>query len=175
MSALVVASYGDLPVSFTDAGWFNATTVAAKYGKRPVDWLRSTDARQYIEAVCAEQKVQKSHLLSKRLGRNGGTWFHPKLAVAFARWLDVRFAVWCDQQIENILRGRNDGLWGRRLSIECRDTASAAKAAAGAKFMSERRWLLRSIRSERAALSAAMEPPLFPELESTTQEYQTQK
>lgn len=35
----------------------------------------------------------------------GGTWLHPKLAVAFARWLDVRFAVWCDLRIDALLRG----------------------------------------------------------------------
>ncbi|QIL71635.1 KilA-N domain-containing protein [Diaphorobacter sp. HDW4B] len=35
----------------------------------------------------------------------GGTWMHPKLGVPYARWLDVYFAVWCDMQIENILRG----------------------------------------------------------------------
>lgn len=34
-----------------------------------------------------------------------GTWLHPKLAVDFARWLDPRFAVWCDEQIEHILSG----------------------------------------------------------------------
>lgn len=32
-------------------------------------------------------------------GRNGVTYLHPKLAVFFARWLDVRFAVWCDLMI----------------------------------------------------------------------------
>jgi len=34
-----------------------------------------------------------------------GTYLHPKLAVFFARWLDVRFAVWCDLMIDNILHG----------------------------------------------------------------------
>jgi len=34
-----------------------------------------------------------------------GTWAHPKLAGFFARWLDVRFAVWCDSVIEDILKG----------------------------------------------------------------------
>jgi len=33
---------------------------------------------------------------------------HPKLGVAFARWLDVRFSIWCDMQIDNILRGKID-------------------------------------------------------------------
>lgn len=39
-------------------------------------------------------------------GRHGGTWAHPKLAVFFARWLDTKFAVWCDTVIDDILRGK---------------------------------------------------------------------
>ena len=35
-----------------------------------------------------------------------GTWGHPKLAVFFARWLDVKFAVWCDMIIDDLLRGK---------------------------------------------------------------------
>ncbi|MDE1714505.1 KilA-N domain-containing protein (plasmid) [Chromobacterium amazonense] len=35
----------------------------------------------------------------------GGTWLHPKLAVRFAQWLDVRFAIWCDEQVDAIIRG----------------------------------------------------------------------
>lgn len=34
----------------------------------------------------------------------GGTWFHPKLGVVFARWLSFEFAVWCDSQIELIIK-----------------------------------------------------------------------
>lgn len=34
----------------------------------------------------------------------GGTWMHPKLAVPFARWLNISFSIWCDEQIENISR-----------------------------------------------------------------------
>ena len=32
-----------------------------------------------------------------------GTWLHPKLAVAFARWCDIDFALWCDEQIEALI------------------------------------------------------------------------
>lgn len=38
----------------------------------------------------------------------GGTWLHPKLAVGFARWLDVRFAVWCDMQIDTLIRSQTN-------------------------------------------------------------------
>jgi hypothetical protein len=33
-----------------------------------------------------------------------GTWIHKKLIISFARWLDVKFAVWCDLTIEEILK-----------------------------------------------------------------------
>lgn len=38
----------------------------------------------------------------------GGTWLHPKLAVVFARWLNIDFAVWCDLHIDALLRGELD-------------------------------------------------------------------
>ncbi|PTQ86796.1 P63C domain-containing protein [Agitococcus lubricus] len=34
----------------------------------------------------------------------GGTWFHSDLAVVFARWLNIKFAVWCDLRIKEIIR-----------------------------------------------------------------------
>lgn len=34
----------------------------------------------------------------------GGTWFHPKLAVRFMQWLDIDVAIWCDEQIDSIIR-----------------------------------------------------------------------
>lgn len=51
--------------------------------------------------------VKKTGLVKTKAGSpetGGGTWFHPKLAVAFARWLDVGFAIWCDMQIDSLIR-----------------------------------------------------------------------
>lgn len=31
---------------------------------------------------------------------------HPRLAVPFARWLNIEFAVWCDEQIDKLIRGK---------------------------------------------------------------------
>jgi hypothetical protein len=42
----------------------------------------------------------------------GGTWLHPDLAIVFARWLDVKFAVWCDKQIKSIIQGAAKLDWG---------------------------------------------------------------
>lgn len=43
---------------------------------------------------------------------------HPKLGVAFARWLDMDFAVWCDEQIEAIIHGTPEQTDWRRLRHE---------------------------------------------------------
>lgn len=128
--------HGDI-MQFRDDGWFNATVAAAKFDKRPVDWLHLREAVEYISALaegkgnCAflEQFNKINNLeaasaasqakllrLAKQTGfvktkqgafeNGGGTWLHPDLAVVFARWLDVRFAIWCDQQIKSIIYGQ---------------------------------------------------------------------
>jgi len=51
--------------------------------------------------------VKQTKLVSTKTGsaeNGGGTWLHPKLAVTFARWLDADFAVWCDLQIDGLIR-----------------------------------------------------------------------
>jgi len=101
--------YQGQPVSFDVEGWINATEIAKRYGKRPTDWLKQDETREYLSALGEALKCDSESLLKTRRGRfQGGTWLHPKLAVAFARWLDVKFAVWCDLQIDAILRGNLD-------------------------------------------------------------------
>lgn len=34
----------------------------------------------------------------------GGTWFHPKLGIKFARWLSVDFELWCDEKVEELIK-----------------------------------------------------------------------
>lgn len=52
-----------------------------------------------MTALAEALNVRFSDLWISKKGRYGGTLLHPKLAVFFARWLDVRFAVWCDLMI----------------------------------------------------------------------------
>ena len=110
MNALVKAEYQDVAVSFTEDAWFNATAVAERFGKRPIDWLSQEGTKEYISALAdVLQSEPKSLCKTKRGGAAGsaGTWMHPDLAVPFARWLDVRFGVWCDQQVKKILSGKH--------------------------------------------------------------------
>ena len=118
MNALVKVEYLDVAVSFTEDAWFNATAVAERFGKRIQDWLENQETKDYIAALAEfhdQAKDSDLHHAKKRyvktskarVDRGGGTWMHPDLAVPFARWLDVRFGVWCDQQIKQILSGKH--------------------------------------------------------------------
>lgn len=106
MSNVIPFNYQGQPVRFNSDGWINATDVAKRFGKRPAEWMRLPDTQKYMEALARHLNVRESHLLIRtERGRSGGTWLHPKLAVTFARWLDVDFAVWCDLHIDALLRG----------------------------------------------------------------------
>lgn len=136
MSHLVITQYQGMSVTFRDDGWFNATVVAARFGKEPGEWLKQRETVEYMAALSKRSGksgivqefnkisdlnassassrakflalAKKTGLVSTKQGsqqNGGGTWLHPKLAVRFAQWLDVDFAVWCDEQIETIMHG----------------------------------------------------------------------
>lgn len=52
----------------------------------------------------------------------------PKLAVRFAQWLDIDFAIWCDEQIDNLLRGNHPIFDKRRLRHQAAATYKAVSA-----------------------------------------------
>lgn len=175
MSGVVVlADYQGLQVSFTGEGWFNATQVASRYGKRPVDWLKSPETRRYVQALARSSKVKKSHFArTQRGGRVGeaGTWLHPKLAVRFAQWLDVDFAVWCDEQIDHLIHGRSGmsvGLYAQRLAFEARKAKSEQKGSIGGLLMNERKREKPVLIKMDEQWRLTMEPGLFARLEQAT-------
>lgn len=67
---------------------------------------KSSKARSALLRLAKDSGLVKTKAGSPENG--GGTWLHPKLAILFARWLDVDFAIWCDEQIDGIVRGKDD-------------------------------------------------------------------
>lgn len=105
--ALITAEYEGKSYSFRADGWFNATEAAKRYGKEPSDWISQKETQNYIQALDCTYRLGRYVETSRaRADRGGGTWLHPKLAVRFARWLNVHFEIWCDMQIDKILRGQ---------------------------------------------------------------------
>lgn len=95
-------------IPFLSDAFFNATVAAKAFGKRTENWLRTDDTQAYISAVARKSVTEQNQLV--RIVQGGspheqGTWLHPKLGIAFARWLNPDFAVWADEQIESLLRG----------------------------------------------------------------------
>lgn len=108
MDDLIVREYQGNQVLFQSDAYLNATEIAAKFGKAPKDYLKTDRTKKYIEAVGRNLLTDTNQLVTVIQGGDSlqqGTWFHPKLAIDFARWLNADFAVWCDEQIELILRG----------------------------------------------------------------------
>jgi len=112
MSARIIPfDYEGQPVRFNADGWLHATEIAERFGKRANDWSSLPSTASYIEALARNLNTGKSGISSvpdfikTKRGKHGGTWLHPKLAVAFARWLSDDFAVWCDMKIDALLRG----------------------------------------------------------------------
>ena len=83
-----------LVFTFRADGWFNMTKAAKHFSKSLDDFWRNKEAGEYIEALkgLAVTPADSREFVEAKAGRYGGTWAHPKLAVFFARWLDVRFA-----------------------------------------------------------------------------------
>jgi hypothetical protein len=127
--SLVVKTYQQpsfsIEVPFTPEGYFNATKAAQAFGTTPKDWLRTQEAQKYIDAVrrkCLTEQNQSVNrkeavtrnpvteqdqlVIVKQGGSDQGTWLHPKLGIVFARWLNVDFALWCDEIIDGILHGQ---------------------------------------------------------------------
>lgn len=114
---MVEKDFEGLAVKFTGDGWFNATPIAAKYGKRPNDWLNRDDVKRYVNRLCELNNTNKSKytktkrgnpLITSLTGNCTGTWLHRDLGIKFAQWLDVDFEIWCNEQIKDILIGTLD-------------------------------------------------------------------
>jgi hypothetical protein len=163
---IIQAEYEGQVMRFNDAGWINATEAAKPFGQEPRDWLRLHDTESYMRALAKHLGLQFEPRMIERnssgkvsggksgfrpelsncaglvvakrgsSSTGGGTWLHPKLAVAFARWLSPEFAVWCDLQIDAIIRGNVEVIDAKRLRHE---------ASSSYKVMSE---ILHDVRAE---------------------------
>lgn len=116
MSNIVKFEFKQQLYSFNLEGWFNATEAAKRFGRKPSHWLELPSTVSYMAALAkalgfdagksdikAGRDREELVRTSKARGR-AGTWLHPKMAVAFARWLSDDFGVWCDLQIDAIVR-----------------------------------------------------------------------
>lgn len=117
MVKLIKAEFDGSIIQFNDLGWFNATLVSKKFNKDLSNFFRLPSTIEYSDALKSKY-VNITDLTHTKRGNNGGTWVHPKLGVLFARWCDVNFSIWCDEQIEEIIHGKPESQDWRKLRHE---------------------------------------------------------
>lgn len=82
----------------------NATEMAKPFSKKPTDWIKNQFAKEYLFNLSEVRKINSTDLLNVTHGNNGGTWMHEDVALEFARWLNPRFAIWCNDRIKELAK-----------------------------------------------------------------------
>ncbi len=72
-------------------------SAGADPSKRPVEWLRSKAAKDFVEHL--EIMVGNSHLLQTEMGRGGATFAHWQIGMAYAKYLSPEFHAWCNEVV----------------------------------------------------------------------------
>ena len=99
-----------------DDAYINVTHIAKKLNKEVKEFFKLKSTREYIEVleeVINEDRIKPIKLKYTKRGKETketlqqggvyGTFLHKELAIVFLRWLDIRFAVTCDQFIKKAI------------------------------------------------------------------------
>lgn len=114
MNELIVKEYLGNGIEFKVVDgvvYANANKMAEAFGGRIKldNWKRSENTKRYIDAL-QEKALRENYdtklILVKQGGKSNeqGTWIHEKLILSFARYLNVDFEIWADEQIATLLR-----------------------------------------------------------------------
>lgn len=128
----------------TENVMLNATQMAKPFGKKPKDWLKTGPTKAFLNALQQSKgniiplknqgeatEINSTYhsyygglVIGQHGGANPGTWMHEDVAIEFARWLNPKFAIWCNDRIKEILRG------GKPLPVPAKQVKAPAKALA---------------------------------------------
>ena len=109
----------------------NATEMAKAFGKRIENFRRLDETKVFINALLKHENSKLAHshvseLRPKKMTesdliqtKNGvATYYHRKLALEFATWLDVDFKVWIIDTIDDLLFGNYKKHWDAHVKQE---------------------------------------------------------
>ena len=85
----------------------NLTKMAKSFGKKPIFWLRTQEAQDYLNELSVVQKCTTTDLLTVKQGggyEEQGTWANDyRIAMRFAQWLSPKFSIAVDGLLVNLL------------------------------------------------------------------------
>lgn len=74
--------------------------------KAPKFWIPQDATQEFIGYISDLKKVIPDNLLQVERGRNGGTWAHWQIAMAYAKYLSPEFHAWCNQVVRDYMEAR---------------------------------------------------------------------
>jgi len=86
-------------VSLTDLHRFAGQSAS----RHPSLWVRSDEVEAFVQAVAKKFKYTKSYVLVPKAGRNGGTWAHWQIALAYAQWLSPELHMACNEVFKQFM------------------------------------------------------------------------
>lgn len=86
----------------------NATEMAKPFGelKNPGQWLRTEASKEFIATLSDVHKCTSADLREVRKGgppNQQGTYMHEDVALEFARWLNPKFGIWCNDRVKELI------------------------------------------------------------------------
>jgi len=75
--------------------------------KRPSDWLALPATVEFVSYISDMVNAEISGIIQTERGRNGGTWAHWQIGMAYAKYLSPEFHAWCNQVVRDHMEGRN--------------------------------------------------------------------
>ena len=126
-TSFIKYDYQGNQISFSINGkvMVNATQMAKPFGKLAKDWLKTKQAKEFLEVLLESKRTKillndyqevntelskvrnltlADLVIVKSGGSNPGTWFHEDVALEFARWLSPAFAIWCNDRIKELMK-----------------------------------------------------------------------
>lgn len=101
MPTTILEIYKGNKITVTD-GMLNLTSLWKACGRnqnrKPAEFLRWEGSQRLIDAVDEKLgKVGISQLINITKGRYGGTFAHPIIGLAYAKYLSPEFHIWCNE------------------------------------------------------------------------------
>jgi phage antirepressor YoqD-like protein len=107
MSNLKIYNYEGFPIQFDKVDgkiMANATLMAKAFNKEPGFVFKTRTWKEYELALMEAKNLRSEDIQSVRNGNNGGSWIHEELVMEFARRLNPRFSIWCNDILAELFR-----------------------------------------------------------------------
>jgi phage antirepressor YoqD-like protein len=107
MSNLKIYNYEGFPIQFDMVDgkiMANATLMAKAFNKEPGFVFKTRTWKEYELALMEAKNLRSEDIQSVRNGNNGGSWIHEELVMEFARRLNPKFSIWCNDILAELFR-----------------------------------------------------------------------